>query len=85
MSYNDEFINELKLKLLKEKDEILALVERSKTYELDSDGDEIDEIQAKLIYNVDSKLAAKKIENLNKINSALLKIKTRKIRRMRRV
>lgn len=79
MSYNEEFINELKLKLLREKDEILALVESSKTYELDSDGDEIDEIQAKLIHNVDSKLAAKKLETLSKINAALTKIATRKI------
>jgi DnaK suppressor protein len=65
-------IEKIKNNLLHQKDEL-----QSKTYrqdDIDIDGDEIDEIQANLIINVNNQLSSRDKEKLKQIENALKKI-----------
>lgn len=55
------------------KEKILKSINNSDN-ETDSDGDEVDEVQAKAIAEIADKLSKRQINSLNKINIALKKI-----------
>lgn len=66
------FLEKIKELLVKEKNEILNKVKQDE--EVDSSGDEIDAIQAKILTNINSVLQSRDKEKLEKIQSALVKI-----------
>jgi DnaK suppressor protein len=69
---NKNLLEKIKETLLAEKKMILS--KSYDNYDIDHDGDEADEIQARLIYAVDYQISAREITRLAKINSALVRI-----------
>lgn len=68
---NKEFLKEIKEKLIKEKRNILnSTIEN----EIDSEGDETDQIQSKILLSLNNELSIRNKQKLLKINIALEKI-----------
>lgn len=66
------FLKKIKSLLLSQRNEILNVSKTSS--DIDTDGDETDEIQANLIMELNSQLTHRNYEKLRKINEALKKI-----------
>jgi len=73
---NKEFINNMEKRLLEEK--AILTNATSNELEIDTDGDEADEIQANFLIELNSQLSNRAVEKINKINNALDKIKKNK-------
>lgn len=69
---NNEFIQEMKDNLLFQKKTIIK--KSSRNIEIDADGDEIDEIQANVIIEIENQLETRDLSRLKKINEALERI-----------
>ncbi len=69
---NKTFIKKVKDLLLAQKKEILA--QSVTRVEVDTDGDETDEIQANILIGLNNQLNSRNLEKLNQIDSALKKI-----------
>lgn len=65
------FLEKMKKNLLKERSD---LVKKVYNFDIDSDGDETDEIQGNLIIAINKKLSSRDMEKINKIDVALKKI-----------
>jgi len=69
---NKEFIQEMKDNLLLQKNNIIE--KSSRNIEVDTDGDEIDEIQANVIIEMENQLGTRDLLRLKQINDALERI-----------
>lgn len=69
---NKTFIKKVKDLLLAQKKEILA--QSSAQVEVDTDGDETDEIQANILIGLNNKLNSRNLEKLSQIDTALKRI-----------
>lgn len=68
-------IDYFKKLFLQRKEEVTDFCKKNQTSpEIDLEGDEIDVIQANLLYTIDSKILEREAQKIVKINSALLKI-----------
>lgn len=68
-------IDYFKKLFLQRKEEVTDFCKKNQTSpEIDLEGDEIDVIQANLLYTIDSKILEREAQKLVKINCALLKI-----------
>jgi RNA polymerase-binding transcription factor len=67
------FINKIKKILMDQKEELELKTKRA-TDELDFEGDEVDELQGKLIASLNAQLSIRDKEKLFRINNALKKI-----------
>lgn len=70
---NNEFLQQIKTRLLSQKEELL--VKSAQVVEIDNDGDETDEIQANLLIGLANQLNIRDLERVAMINGALQKIK----------
>lgn len=68
---NKKVVERIKEELLKQRKELQS---KSYNHEIDMDGDETDEIQAKLIALVNNTISSRDKEKLQQINNALQKI-----------
>lgn len=68
---NKNFLLKINQILLNEKDHLLA---RSRSLDIDNDGDETDEIQANLITSIASQLSTRDSLKIHQIDNALRKI-----------
>jgi DnaK suppressor protein len=73
---NIKTIEEIKEKLLSEKNNLLSKVQDFT--EIDSEGDETDEIQSKIIANLNKHLSDRNYNKLQQIENALKKIEENK-------
>jgi len=68
-----KFLEKIKKRLQSEKNELMS---KSYDFEVDSDGDETDEIQGNIIDSINSQLSARDAQKLAKIDMALQKIES---------
>lgn len=64
--------SDIKNKLISERDEIIK--KSNKVIDVDGQGDEIDEIQAKQLLSINKTLSSFKVDKINKMNEAIEKI-----------
>jgi len=69
---NSKFVQEMKDNLLSQKNNIIE--KSSRNIEVDTDGDEIDEIQANVIIEMENQLGTRDLIRLQQINDALERI-----------
>lgn len=69
---NNKFVQEMKDNLLSQKQAIVT--KSSRHIEVDTDGDETDEIQANVIIEIENQLETRDLAKLKKINEALARI-----------
>lgn len=69
---NNKFVQEMKGNLLSQKHAIVT--KSSRHIEVDTDGDETDEIQANVIIEIENQLETRDLAKLKKINEALARI-----------
>jgi DnaK suppressor protein len=69
---NNKFVQEMKDSLLSQKHAIIT--KSSRSIEVDTDGDETDEIQANVIIEIENQLETRDLARLKKINEALDRI-----------
>ncbi len=70
---NKKFLDSMKKQLLMEKENICNQASKIQS-DVDLDGDEVDEIQGKLLINISNQLVQRNEEKLTKIEDALKKI-----------
>jgi len=75
---NQEFVKKMKQKLLSMKENLIQEIKINQSQTIDSQGDEVDMIQASTILGVSSDLLKRKTLQIKAIDSALEKIETLK-------
>jgi len=68
-------LDKIKEKLLKEKEFLIKKAIKDQDIEIDTDGDEFDEIQGNLLIGLNNQLNTRNAIKINQIDEALLKIK----------
>lgn len=69
-----DFLIKVKEKIINEKKELVQKASDVEVGDIDSDGDEADEIQSAFILSLTNQMNSRSLDRLNKLNSALDKI-----------